>query len=172
VRALGRQLLLECYGCSAARLNDVPFIRDTILAAATQSNATIVQESFHRFNPYGVSGVVVIAESHITIHTWPEFKYAAVDIFTCGDLLDAMVIREVIEARLDAESICCTELRRGLLPAAQYLTERPRSGGHTAKRDNGAKSASGLGVNNILDGAPWHPPGGFEWRPPEEGTWQ
>lgn len=82
---LGSQTMLELYGCNTDLLNDVSFIENTMLAAARVAEATIVQQYFHQFSPYGISGTVVIAESHINIHTWPEHGYAAIDIFTCSD---------------------------------------------------------------------------------------
>ena len=82
---LGTHLLLELWEIDQQRLNDADWVRDTLLKAARQANTTVVSQTFHRFAPQGVSGVVVIAESHISIHTWPELGYAAVDIFTCGD---------------------------------------------------------------------------------------
>ena len=83
-KALGKHLLIELEGCPPHLINDLGFIRQSMLTAATEIGATIMGESFHRFSPQGVSGVVVIAESHISIHTWPEHGYAAADIFTCG----------------------------------------------------------------------------------------
>ena len=82
---LGTHLLLELWEIQEARLNDADWVRNTLLKAAHQANTTVVSQTFHRFAPQGVSGVVVIAESHISIHTWPELGYAAIDIFTCGD---------------------------------------------------------------------------------------
>lgn len=82
--ALGTHILAELYGCPRARLDDEELIRAAMLEAARRCGATIVSDHFHRFSPQGVSGVVVIAESHLTIHTWPESGYAAVDLFTCG----------------------------------------------------------------------------------------
>jgi S-adenosylmethionine decarboxylase proenzyme len=89
-KALGRHVHLDLYECTAGLLS-VPEDSERFLNEAAQKmNATIVGSHFHAFNPHGVSGVVVIAESHLTIHTWPEHAYAAVDIFSCGDLdLDA-----------------------------------------------------------------------------------
>jgi len=86
---LGIQLMVEMYGCDKSLLDDQSFIEKSMLIAAKKANATVVQQYFHQFSPYGISGTVVIAESHINIHTWPEYSYAAVDIFTCGDTLDA-----------------------------------------------------------------------------------
>lgn len=84
--ALGRHVLLELSGCPYTLLNDIDFIRKTLKKAAEKAEATIVSENFNRFNPQGISGVLIIAESHISVHTWPEYEYAAIDIFTCGDV--------------------------------------------------------------------------------------
>ena len=90
--ALGRHILLELYQCPAHLLERPQQSEQFLLAAAEQMKATVVSAHFHAFSPYGVSGVVIIQESHLTIHTWPEHQYAAIDIFTCGDLdLDAGV---------------------------------------------------------------------------------
>lgn len=87
MNALGTQILADMYDCDAAVLDDEAAVRACMLEAARRCGATIVNECFHRFNPHGVSGVVVIAESHLAIHTWPEHGYAAIDLFTCGDTL-------------------------------------------------------------------------------------
>lgn len=83
---LGKQVILELYGCHAQKLSDPAFIEKEMRRAAELMGATIVTSAFHHFSPLGVSGVVVIQESHLTVHTWPEHGYAAVDIFTCGDI--------------------------------------------------------------------------------------
>ena len=83
---LGRQVHLELYDCPHSLLDDPATVESALLACAAAIKATVVQSTFHKFTPQGVSGVVVIMESHIAIHTWPEYGYAAVDIFTCGDM--------------------------------------------------------------------------------------
>jgi S-adenosylmethionine decarboxylase proenzyme len=83
---LARQLTLDLYDCTPACLNDLDFVRAALQNAAHAIGATVVQTVLHRFSPQGVSGVVVIAESHLAIHTWPEHGYAAVDLFTCGNM--------------------------------------------------------------------------------------
>ena len=82
---LGRHVLVECYDASFEALNDLDLIRDAMLRSTTVMQATMLSEKFHKFAPQGVSGAVVIAESHLTIHTWPELGYAAIDFFTCGE---------------------------------------------------------------------------------------
>ncbi len=89
-RPLGRHIHLDLYDCTAGILSTPADAERILNAAANKMNATIVGSHFHAFNPYGVSGVVIIAESHLTVHTWPEYNFAAVDVFSCGELdLDA-----------------------------------------------------------------------------------
>ncbi len=99
MRRLGTHLLLEMAGCSAELLDDTERVSSILLDAAEQARTTVLGSSFHKFCPQGVSGVVVIAESHISIHTWPEFGYAAVDVFTCGDrAMPQLAAAAIIEA--------------------------------------------------------------------------
>jgi len=86
LHALGTHLLVELRDCNPEILKDLNKVKNAMVAAAMEAKATIVDISFHEFNPFGISGMVVIAESHLSIHTWPEYSYAAVDIFTCGDV--------------------------------------------------------------------------------------
>ncbi|MEO1069555.1 MAG: adenosylmethionine decarboxylase, partial [Cyanobacteria bacterium J06638_6] len=79
MKSLGRHILVEFFGCSADILNDVPLIESSMVGAAADAGATVISSVFHHFSPFGVSGVVVIQESHLAIHTWPEYRYAAVD---------------------------------------------------------------------------------------------
>jgi len=90
----GCHLLLEFSGCDAAALLDADAIGTAMEKVVDDSGATRVETVFHTFAPQGVSGVVVIAESHVTIHTWPEYGYAAFDIFTCGQREVALRIRQ------------------------------------------------------------------------------
>ncbi|UCC66227.1 MAG: S-adenosylmethionine decarboxylase proenzyme [Deltaproteobacteria bacterium] len=115
MKTLGRHLLAELYGCDEGILNNREAIEKIMNDAALVSGATIVGSVFHLFNPHGISGVVVIAESHFAIHTWPEFRYAAVDIFTCGDEVDPWKAHEHIKRELKAESFSMVEMRRGEL---------------------------------------------------------
>ncbi len=83
---LGKHIILELYQCPADMLSNPVIIEKYMKEAAIAMGATIVESTFHHFSPLGVSGVIVIKESHLTIHTWPEHQYAAVDMFTCGDI--------------------------------------------------------------------------------------
>ncbi len=110
---LGRHLLVEFYNCNPETLNDMDGIERIMNQAALDCGATIVQSCFHRFEPHGVSGVVVIAESHLAIHTWPEFGYASVDLYTCGDEVDPLIAYEVLKRDLQAQSDEMQVLKRG-----------------------------------------------------------
>ena len=112
---LGRHLLAEFYDCEPNILNNVSLIERVMTEAAVLAGATIVQQNFHHFSPYGVSGVVVIAESHLAIHTWPEYGYAAVDLFTCGETVDPVIAHDYLKANLHAKTAFYSELKRGLL---------------------------------------------------------
>lgn len=109
----GRHVLAEMTGCSPAVLNDVVALEICFRDCAEQGGATLVSSHFHHFTPQGVSGVVVIAESHVTVHTWPEYGYAAVDVFTCGRPEVAESIMELIIAALGAETVHRTSFERG-----------------------------------------------------------
>ena len=115
MNALGRHILLDLKYCDKEALNDLSFLRSTLVAAAIECGATVLGESFHPFQPQGVSGVVVIAESHLSIHTWPEYDYAAVDIFTCGTSVQPEKAVEVLIEKLGAKDHSLTEIERGLL---------------------------------------------------------
>ena len=110
---LGRQVTAEYYGCDAALLASPERIEALMREAAMASGATIVEAVFHHFNPHGVSGAVIIAESHLAIHTWPEHGYAAVDVFTCGETVDPAAAVEHLAAGLKASRHTAAEVRRG-----------------------------------------------------------
>ena len=127
MRCLGTHLLLEMSGCDPRLLDSTEEVRTALLRAATRAKATVLGNSFHRFSPQGVSGVVVIAESHLSIHTWPEYGYAAVDVFTCGD--QAMPHR------------AAEYLIEALAPARHELRELPRGLPGEHPRDTCHRSA-------------------------------
>lgn len=111
--ALGRHILVEFFGCTPEIMNDVSIIETSMVGAAEKAGATVINSTFHHFSPYGVSGVVVIQESHLAIHTWPEFQYAAVDLFTCGDAVNPWDSFDFLKIAFEAKSFSALELRRG-----------------------------------------------------------
>jgi len=123
--ALGRHLLIELTGCDAALLDDLEFLKECLHTAAVRCGATVVGDSFYHFTPQGVSGVVNIAESHISIHTWPECGYAALDVFTCGDTVEPEEAARVISEALQAKHCSLVELKRGLLQGSPVNSATP-----------------------------------------------
>ena len=115
MNALGKHLLLELKDCRKEVLNDLDFLRSAMVTAADECGATVLGDSFHPFEPQGVSGVVIIAESHLSIHTWPEYGYAAIDIFTCGNNVWPEKAAEVLIERLGAKNHSIIEIPRGIL---------------------------------------------------------
>jgi S-adenosylmethionine decarboxylase len=128
VFALGRQLTIEYYDCGPNALLDKDAVENTLLKAARDSGATIISSSFHKFDPQGVSGVVIIAESHFTIHAWPEHNYAAVDIFTCGDNINLdKAIHSMQEGFSSSRVEVSSDQNRGLLNPGQKEDGKPVS---------------------------------------------
>lgn len=113
MKTIGRHVIAEFYGCDPAVLNDVDGIRARMIRAAELTGATVLGEMFHAFSPHGVSGTVVIAESHLSIHTWPENGYVAVDIYTCGGLNPRIGFDHLYET-LGAKQSRIQEILRGL----------------------------------------------------------
>ena len=125
MQALGRHLLVEYHGCDRELLNRPDAIRAALLAAVERSGATPLHDVVHAFSPHGVTGVVVIAESHFSIHTWPEYAFAAVDLFTCGDTVDPYAAFGHLATALRASSHSVVEIRRGLIPGHARLPHKP-----------------------------------------------
>ncbi len=124
-KPLGRHLLVELYGCDASRLDDAEFLRTECAAAASAMGATVVGVHAHRFEPVGVSVVVVLAESHLALHTWPEQSTASLDIFTCSTLTDPHRAKSHLADCLQSRHAAELELDRGNLdrqPPARWRT--------------------------------------------------
>lgn len=121
MNALGRHILVEFSGCSPEIMNSVSTIENAMVDAAQKAGATVINSTFHHFSPYGVSGVVVIQESHLAIHTWPEYGYAAVDLFTCGDEVDPWVSFDFLNEVFEAKNYSAMEMNRGSLKLLNHL---------------------------------------------------
>ena len=123
MNALGTHLLLELREADRGLLDDMDYIKEAMLSAADEAGDTVVGQSFHKFDPRGVTGIVAIAESHLCIHTWPEHGYAAVDIFTCGSAFKPRKAADLIIERLQCRRPEITEIKRGpaSTPAAAAL---------------------------------------------------
>ena len=112
--ALGTHCILELYGCPFEILNDEQHVKNAIVEASQEAMSTLLNISTHSFDPHGVTALGLLAESHISVHTWPELGYAAVDIFTCGQTAKPRQACQMMGKRLGAES--------------QYLRVLPRGG--------------------------------------------
>jgi S-adenosylmethionine decarboxylase len=112
--SLGSHLLIELFDCDPASLEKVKNVGEAMRNAAIQSKATVVADEFHEFEPWGVSGAVIIQESHYTIHTWPEHRYAAVDLFYCGGSIYVDRAIDVLREEFKPGRIKFLVVRRGI----------------------------------------------------------
>lgn len=115
METFGRHVIAELWGCNFELLNNMDKIERIFVEAALKSGAEIREVAFHKFAPQGVSGVVIISESHLTIHTFPEHGYASIDVYTCGDL-DPNIAADYIANSLGAETCEKVEFSRGIDP--------------------------------------------------------
>ncbi len=113
MKALGRQLVVEFWDCQGD-LNSAELIEKTLKEAVQKARAFLLDTKVHRFQPHGISGVAVIAESHISIHTWPEYKYAAVDVFTCGNTDPDAAVEHILQV-LKPKKVKTLRIERGVL---------------------------------------------------------
>ncbi|MEW6456947.1 MAG: adenosylmethionine decarboxylase [Acidobacteriota bacterium] len=118
-KALGTHILVEMYGCNPGSLKDKNWIEELMRRAAIESKAKIVKTFFHQFKPFGVSGVVVIEESHFTIHTWPEHKFAAIDFFYCSNEVKIEKAVDVLQNGFKPENVSMVEIKRGILGSVE-----------------------------------------------------
>ena len=115
MNVLGIQLMLDLNECNRDLLDDLDYIKEAMLQVAQQIGAHVIGESFHQFQPQGVTGVLAIAESHICIHTWPEYGYAAADIFTCGTSFEPRRAAQILVEKLQSKDHSLTEVKRGVM---------------------------------------------------------
>ncbi|MEM0455463.1 MAG: adenosylmethionine decarboxylase, partial [Nitrososphaerota archaeon] len=113
---LGRHVIGELYGCDPASLKDLDGIIDAVRRAAKEAGATIVGDFANKYDKgEGVSYILVVKESHLSVHTWPELGYASVDIYTCGDHVDPWRAFDVIAEALKPRTVSVMEIKRGLM---------------------------------------------------------
>ena len=114
VSALGHHWLLECYDCDAAILKEYTLVEELLKEAAVKGGMNIIETRFHQFEPWGVSGFIIVSESHLSIHTWPEHQFAAIDIFSCQTNIDLEAILGHLKTALKTENINVQKIERGL----------------------------------------------------------
>ncbi len=142
MKTLGRHLLVEFYDCNPDIINNKELVEQYMKEAALSAGSTIVQSVFHMFKPYGVSGVVVIAESHLAIHTWPEYNYASVDLYTCGSCVNPLNAYTYLKDKFESVNADIKEFSRGdidtILANMRYKSEPFK------KAANGTYDAKGV----------------------------
>lgn len=120
---LGLHILMEFHECSQQMLDDLTSLEATMNEAALLADATVIKSVFHQFSPQGVTGVVVVAESHLAIHTWPEHGYAAVDFFTCNHAMNYQKAYDYIATNLSSEKHSFQSIKRGMLSSKAISNE-------------------------------------------------
>ena len=109
----GRHALADLYECESEFLDNIDEIKRIIDESCSEANLTIVESKYHKFEPIGLSGVSILAESHITVHTWPEYKFVSIDAFTCGRKMNPTIVCEIIADKLDCKKRDIKEYKRG-----------------------------------------------------------
>jgi S-adenosylmethionine decarboxylase len=124
MKALGTHIVAELSLCNQEILGDIAKVRDIMVRAALAAKAQVREVAFHKFEPGGVSGVVVLAESHLSIHTWPEYGYAAIDTYTCGETADPWRACDYMAEKFEAQNVKTTMVERGIpTPFGNYSHE-------------------------------------------------
>ncbi|MDD3663334.1 MAG: adenosylmethionine decarboxylase [Candidatus Pacebacteria bacterium] len=121
LNSVGKHVIVDLFGCNSQLLEKVEFISEVMQEAARKSKATIVGKFFKQFDPYGVSGVVIISESHLSIHTWPEHGLASIDYFSCSDEVDISAAIAYLKNALNAKTKKEIEVRRGSMEIINHV---------------------------------------------------
>lgn len=113
MKVIGKHLTVDMYGCSFEALDDLQFVQNAMLTAVKEAKMTLLNFSYHKFEPQGLTALALLAESHMSIHTYPELGYAAVDVFTCGDQSRPDKAVAVLKSFLKPEKTKTTNIKRG-----------------------------------------------------------
>lgn len=109
---VGKHAIIDINDCKV-NIDDLELIKKILLDSAKEASLNVVDIVFHEFEPIGISGVVVLAESHIAVHTWPEYNFVAADAFTCGTTMDPKVVLEIIAKKLNSNNYKIKDFNRG-----------------------------------------------------------
>jgi S-adenosylmethionine decarboxylase len=109
----GYHLMLEFFGCDIGKIDSLAFLRQAIKTAVHKAGLTNLGSRFHQFHPHGVTGFTLLSQSHISFHTWPEYGYLVLDIFTCGPEEQAQQVAEVLLERLGPCQVKRQVVRKG-----------------------------------------------------------
>jgi S-adenosylmethionine decarboxylase len=122
---LGQHVIIEFWGCNDG-INDADLMRTAIIDAVRAANATLLDINVHTFSPHGVTGVAVLSESHLSVHSWPEYGYLAADVFTCGATTDPGAAVDVLRRYFKPRRVELQELRRGVISTTPRKKIRSR----------------------------------------------
>lgn len=120
---LGKHLIIECWGCNDG-INDADLMRTAMIEAVHAAHATLLDINVHTFSPHGVTGVAVLSESHLSVHSWPEYGYLAADVFTCGDTTEPLAAVEVLRQYFQPSVVELQDIQRGIAPQADSRPKR------------------------------------------------
>jgi S-adenosylmethionine decarboxylase len=109
----GYHLMLEFFGCDFGEIDSLSFLRQVIETAVHKAGLTNLGSHFHQFHPHGVTGFTLLSQSHISFHTWPEYGYLVLDVFTCGPAIQAQQVADVIMEHLSPCSVKRQVVRKG-----------------------------------------------------------
>jgi S-adenosylmethionine decarboxylase len=113
----GDHYLVDLHGCDPEIISIAEPTEEALLSAAERCGSTIINHHFHQFSPHGVTGVILIAESHFSVHTWPEYGFVAVDIFTSGEKMKPEIAIGILEKAFNADRVDIVRVTRGMLKA-------------------------------------------------------
>jgi S-adenosylmethionine decarboxylase len=123
MKAIGRHIILEMWGCQ--NLNSVDTAELALREMVQALDVNLLDLKVYPFSPVGITGMAIVSESHLVIHTWPEYGYAAVDVFTCGAPRDPQAAVEVLRRHYQPERIGVMEINRGQIDLPEYHVEPP-----------------------------------------------
>lgn len=109
----GKHALADLYKCDIEYLDSVDKIKELLETSCREANLTVVESKFHKFLPIGISGICILSESHVTIHTWPENGFVSIDAFTCGTKMNPSLVCKIIAEKLNSKKIDIKEYKRG-----------------------------------------------------------
>ncbi len=115
-KILGNHYIIEFYDCKSQLLDNIEQIETCFLLAQKESKANVITNNFHKFEPYGVSGMVIISESHFSIHTWYEHNYQQIDVFVCSEDVKVDIQLEIFKEFFLPSKVNVTKIDRGLIP--------------------------------------------------------
>src|SRR6266852_6800312 len=129
MKAIGRHIILEMWGCQ--NLDSVDTAERALREMVVALDVNLLDLRVYPFSPVGVTGIAIVSESHLVIHTWPEHGYAAVDIFTCGSPRDPQAAVEVMRRLFEPERIGVMEINSGQLDLPEYTVSQPSESGRS-----------------------------------------